>query len=409
MAATAAPEGAELPIVGRPAAVLVLVSAAHATTHIYAALFPLVYPVIQREWGVPYAVLGAMIGGTSFAGGLLQLLFGFVGRSFPRNIVLGLGSLFLGVSTGLTGFTTGFAQFTILRFAAAVASAAQHPVGNSMIADRFPRGRRGSALAVNYAGGNIGTLLVPLAAVTLIGAVGWQSTLWLFAIPGVAMGVLLMLAVEDSDRVSDNAVERGSARSQIRTLLGYQNVLVLIGASSIAAGGRGLGVLFTFVPLYLVNGLGLTPAAVGTLYTIMLVGSVVGPMAAGQLSDRYGRKAILLGSLALSTATTVVLASTDAPEISFLGLLFFFMGAFVFAESPLIQSFLADSVPSGQRDLLFGFYFAWVYGVGALWVSFIGALIDRAGFGPAWWVVAGSYVGAALLVLNSREGTRSPR
>ena len=265
----------------RPGTVLALVSIAHGITHVYAALFPLIYPVIQLEWGLSYGLLGGMIGLVSFVGGLLQLIFGFVGRYAPRNLVLGLGNLLFGISTGLTGLSTSFAQFTALRCLAALANAPQHPVGNSMIADSFSRARRGSALAVNFAGGNVGTLAVPLVAVALLGAVGWQTTLWLFAIPGIVVGLLLMVLLDDRGRAHPRSEIGFSPWSQVREIHQNRTVMMLIGASSIAGAGRGLGVLLTFIPLYLANDQHYSATAVGIFYTIMLLGTVLGPVAAG--------------------------------------------------------------------------------------------------------------------------------
>ncbi|HZT07371.1 MAG TPA: MFS transporter [Chloroflexota bacterium] len=390
----------------QPAGILILVSTAHAITHVYAALFPLVYPSIQQEWGLSYTAIGTMVGLTSFIGGSLQLLFGFIGRSFPRNVVLGLGNLLFGITTALTGVSANFTQFAALRFGGAVANAAQHPVGNSLIADRFPRERRGSALAVNFAGGNLGTLAVPLIAVALIGTLGWRQALWAFAVPGIVMGGILMFAMDDRDRARDRIQGHGSGIAQLGRILRNRNVLALVGASSVAAAGRGLGVLLTIIPLYLSNVLGLAPWIVGMLYTIMLVGSVVGPMAAGRLSDRVGRKLVLVGALVLATIVTLALPAFHEGGVAVLAVVLFLMGAFAFAESPLVQTFAADSVAAGERDILFGFYYAWVFAVGAGWIALIAALIDRVGFEPVWGLIAASYLASALLILLARETRR---
>lgn len=395
------------PFFARPTSILVLVSAAHGVTHVYSALFPLIYPIIQRDWAISYTALGVMVGATSFASGLLQLVFGFVGRALPRNVVLGLGNLGLALTTGLTGLTTGFAAFTGLRFLAAVANAPQHPVGNSLIADRYPRDGRGTALAVNFAGGNLGTLVVPLIAVALIEAVGWQGTLWLFAIPGIVVGLCLMIVLDDRGRTSSAEIRDASVVRQLLQVVRYPNVTLLMATSSIAAGGRGLGVQVTVVPLYLANQLGLPAATVGVLYTALLAGAVVGPMGAGRLSDWLGRKTVLVVTLVLAAASTVPFALALPLAVPMLAVVLFVMGVFAFTESPLIQSFLADCAPAGERDVLFGFYFAWTFAVGAVWLALIGVLIDQAGFTPAWWLMAASYLGAILCILPTRE-TKEP-
>lgn len=389
-----------------PTAVLILVSTAHAITHVYAALFPLIYPIVQREWNVPYVLLGAVIGLASFLGGLLQLLFGVIGRVYPRNLVLGLGNLFWGLSTGLTGLTTSFGPFAALRFVAAAANAPQHPVGLGMISDRYPRERRGVALAVNYAGGNLGTLLVPLVAVLLIETIGWQSALWLFAIPGVVVGLGLILLLDDRDRVMEGAVGI-TLGTRMGRVLATRNVRVLLGASTVGAAAQGLGPLIVFVPLYLANGLELTSQAVGLLYTALLVGGVAGPMVAGRLSDLWGRRPLIVANLAISALTMGAFVLIGAAPVPVLALALLVLGAFAFTESSLVQVFLADSVAPGDRELVFGLYFAWVFTITGPWAALIGAIIDRAGFAPAFWLMAASYVVTALLVLPAREGTES--
>src|SRR5581483_9374234 len=118
----------------------------------------------------------------------------------------------------------------------------------------------------------------------------------------------------------------GSPLNQVLQLVRNRNVAVLVGASSIAAAGRGLGVLLTIVPLYLANDLGFSPWLVGLLYTMMLVGSVVGPMGAGRLSDRVGRKAVLVASLLLATAVTLLLPATAVLGAVAVAVALFLMG-----------------------------------------------------------------------------------
>jgi hypothetical protein len=48
---------------------------------------------------------------------------------------------------------------------------------------------------------------------------------------------------------------------------------------------------------------------------------------------------------------------------------------------------------------MFGFYFALSYGVGSLWIVAIGQVIQHLGFSAGFGVMAGSYVGAGLLLI----------
>ncbi|HVB74631.1 MAG TPA: MFS transporter, partial [Ktedonobacteraceae bacterium] len=85
------------------------------------------------------------------------------------------------------------------------------------------------------------------------------------------------------------------------------------------------------------------------------------------------------------------------------------MGFVVYAESPLLQAYLADTASPTMRDAAFGLYFALAFGVGSVWSAVLGWMIDHFGFGAAFWTMALSYIvaGALLLLLPKEEAAIS--
>jgi MFS family permease len=88
------------------------------------------------------------------------------------------------------------------------------------------------------------------------------------------------------------------------------------------------------------------------------------------------------------------------------------MGLFSFAESPQLQALLADIAPRTIRDTSFALYFTLAFGVGSLWTALYGAIIDvagdQAGLPIVFWLMAISFVFAALAVLPIPEPARRP-
>jgi MFS family permease len=286
-----------------------------------------------------------------------------------------------------------------------------------MIADHFGRERRGFALALNAAAGNLGTLVVPLVAALLIVGFGWRRTLMLFAIPMVVVGLIVIGFAHDPGSPAAQKAQ-GSRRlglmvSETKDLLKNPTVAFLIIASLVSAGGRGLGIVLNFIPAYLGDpdkGLGLPTETVGWIYMILLIGSVLGPLALGRLSDKLGaRKPVIVAVYAASAIAVLILVGFN-PVGWLLQLVILFFGFVVFSESSLIQSFMSDAVPAGARDIMFGTYFAAGFGISALWVVLQGWLVDHYGFAAMFIAMAGSYVVAALFVLGAREhgGAGSP-
>jgi FSR family fosmidomycin resistance protein-like MFS transporter len=157
------------------------------------------------------------------------------------------------------------------------------------------------------------------------------------------------------------------------------------------------------VPLYLSNTLHLQdhPGRLGQLVTIMMVGSVVGPLLAGLLSDRIGRKPVLLVDAMIASACYVGLLFV-AHQSWFLLALLIITGLAIYSEGALMQTALADVADKTSIDMLFGLYFTIGAVIGAPWAALLGWLIDQYGFPVAFVVMAGSQLLAGLCVLPVR-------
>ncbi len=385
-----------------PHTLLIIISAAHAVNHAYSTLMPLIYPLVVDEFHLTYSQIGLMVGVASAASGLLQLSYSYLSRFIPRRVLIGGGQVVMAISAAATGLASNFNVFFLGNLTARIGGSPQHPVGNSILSDHFETKRRGFALSAHVSGGNIGTVAVPLIGTLLIASFSWRATLFVFAAIAAFIGLMLVFLTDETNGQNGNAAirSRGSLRD-IKAILSDRNVFFIFLASTVAAGGRGLGVLVTFVPLYLHDALKLNATYAGILFTLLLVGSVAGPLFFGRISDRRGRRVILLGIYAVSTVFTIVFTLVGATWL--LPIVLLLMGVVIYAESPLLQTYLADSAQHLDRDLAFGLYFAVAFGVGALWASILGYVIDQFGFNAGFYMMAASYVAAALLILPTRE------
>jgi len=268
---------------------LVLVSLAHGINHAQSALKPLIYPIVLREFNVGYGELGVMLGIASALGGLLQLAAGALGTVVRRNLLLGWGNVAVGISVMIIALAQNFAQFFLWNVAARVGGAAQHPVGSSLIAHHFHRERLGLALATHFSAGNVGTALIPLVAAVLISLWGWRITTALFAIPAILVGLAICAWLNDPRLSHEHAPEthnhsfwrhgwEATANPRLRWILV---------ASIAAAGGSGHGTISVYIPLYLTDALGMESSAVGFVFSLLMAGSIVGPLLGGRLVDRF--------------------------------------------------------------------------------------------------------------------------
>jgi len=389
----------------RPMRTLWLLVAAHAVNHAQAALLPLVYLVIIDEFRVSVAEIAFLAALGSFLSGAVQLTYAASTRYVARARLLGLGGLIFGGGMAAQAVAGGFLPFSLANIVSRIGGSPQHPVGNALLVEQFPAHRRGFAISAHIAGGNVGTVAIPLVGAWLIAGIGWRWTVVLFGIPAILIGIAMIALIRESGADRAAARAEGSLRSSFRALLHERDLLWVYLSSVLGGGGRGLGVLNIFVPLYLSRVLGFDDGTVALMYTVLLAGSVPGPLIAGWISDRVGHKPMIVAVyLAGAGALAIfVLAGRDVPLL-WLGIVL--LSAFNFVESPQLQALLADIARPALRDVSFATYFTLAFGVGSLWTALYGAVIDAsgetAGIPFVFWLMALAFLAAALAVVPVR-------
>lgn len=383
------------------------VSSAHAVNHMYAALLPLIYPLIMVQFHFSYSVLGLVIAFSNVTSGVLQAGFAFLNRRVSARVLLGWENIALGACVALMGLTGNVLEFAGVRWLGTVAGSPQHPVGAAYCAEEYPD-QRGFAISSHIAGGNIGTLIVPILGAFAIDKLGWRPTLFIFSVPITLMGFLTFFLLRPNVEVASRPAARvdEGIMPEIKKIMARRTVLLIILASTIAAGGRGLGVVMTYMPLYLRRQLDFGNLTTGVLFNIMLVGSVVGTLAAGKISDRFGRKPTLIGAYAGALVAMLLVILVHASIVLLFPVLLL-VGMTSFAESSVLQAFYADSISDCSHRIGFGVYFTIAYGIGALWALVIGTLVDHFGFTTAFVVMGLSYLCAAAVLLPAYDPGRS--
>jgi MFS family permease len=158
------------------------------------------------------------------------------------------------------------------------------------------------------------------------------------------------------------------------------------------------------------SGIGLTTAGIGTAAAIYVAGACFGALFFGQLTDRFGRKRLMMITLAVYIVATVATAFATAPLYFFLCR--FFTGAGIGGEYAAINSAIDELIPArnrGQVDLTInGSY--WVGsalgGIAAL--GFLNTAVFALNFGWRLSFGVGALIGLAILLVR-RTVPESPR
>ncbi|HLJ69139.1 MAG TPA: MFS transporter [Chloroflexota bacterium] len=258
------------------------------------ALMP--YLVIQGRISATLAglVLLVYLVGSS----VLQPFFGLHSDRSGTRVFAIAGPLWIGVAAGLVGWAGNDLELFLLAALGGVGTAAFHPQAASMVAALSPR-HRGWTMSIFSTGGNLGFALAPvLAATVAMAGLHWS--------PIIILPAALLAAV-----LARRAPEIGSsagAKMQLKVMplfrQAWRPLSLVVGV--IATRSAVQYALILFLPLYYHNrGF---PAELGSYYAFVLsLSGAVGGLLGGSLSDRYGRRLVVV--LSLVTATPLLFAA----------------------------------------------------------------------------------------------------
>ena len=125
---------------------------------------------------------------------------------------------------------------------------------------------------------------------------------------------------------------------------------ILVGATFIDRLGGAM--LFPFFTLYMTSKFGITMTQVGILFGLFAISSVVGSMIGGALTDRLGRKWMLLFGLIMSALSAVLMGLTNRIEVFLVVVIV--VGMLADAGGPAQQALVADLLPEEKRAEGFG-------------------------------------------------------
>ena len=196
----------------------------------------------------------------------------------------------------------------------------------------------------------------------------WREALLISAIPAAIMGLAFLRVGRHVPPPTQSSMSRTDARDLWRIWMqpAGRSLIAMFSTYDMA-----LIALLSMTPLYLQTVHGLTPAVTGMAFSLMLLfGALLQPLI-GKISDKIGRRPlIVIGNLTAAVAA-IVIALADGPELA--------IAAMVITATALVgirSVVLASAVDySGKREATtLGFTFAVMDGVGALGAITAGAL-----------------------------------
>ena len=382
--------------------ILTGLSVGHGIFHWFSQSFFVMLPAVVATFGLSGLQVGAISTTREVVSGIIALPGGVVTDMVRRHwglVLAGCMGLF-GVGWLIMGISPVYPILLLGMGAVAAAASMWHLPAAAALSQRFSD-RRGSALSIHGVGGNIGDVLGPALTGVLLLTLSWRGVLSIYAVVPLLLIFIVFWAFRDIGRTSSpDQLATGFREQMSNTRNSFKDHPRLWGIMAVA-GLRGMAsvAFLPFLALYLGldDELGLNYAALG-LHIALLVGvGVVAAPLVGYISDRAGRKLVLIPEMLGLCALTALLVPFG--EGFGLIIILALMGLFFFSDQPILTAAALDVVGEEVAASTLGVFSFSRFVLAAASPLIAGRLFDEVGIESTFFYISGIYLLATVVLL----------
>ena len=362
-------------------------------------------PFLVPELHLNNTELGALAGGLALTWAIAGYAVGTLSDYFQnRKTLLVCAIVIFSFCSVGSGLANSFLTLLAARLVMGFAEGPVLPIAQSIMAAESSEHRRGFNMGVlqNFFSALLSNFAAPLVLVAIGQIYGWRSAFYIAAVPGFVVAALIVAFIREP---SSGAVpiSTASARNTIplSTMLKHRNIWVCAIVSCLMVSW--LLIQITFLPIYLVQVRGLSPSVMSVAVAATGIATVASSIIVPALSDRFGRRPILILSGFVGVIAPVAIVMFDGPLpllVLLMGLGHLAVGSF----SLFMATVPSETIARSHVATALGF----IMGMGELAGGFAGpALAGIASdvFGPSssMWIAATLCICAGLLCLMLDE------
>jgi SHS family lactate transporter-like MFS transporter len=311
---------------------------------------------IAKEFHRTDAAIGLSILLTLAFRPLGALIFGLLSDRFGRRVPLMINLVFYALIEVLTGFSTSYGMFLVLRALFGIGMGGEWGVGASLVMEKVPPKWRGFFSGLLQQGYAAGYLLAALAYACVFPRWGWRPLFFIGGLPAL-LAIFVRAQVTESEvwlktRERTWGALGQTLAAQVPLFLYLTVLMALMNMSS-----HGTQDLY---PTFLQRAWNLGPGPRSAITAISMVGALIGGVLFGHWSQSLGRRRTIM--VALGGAVLVVPLWAYAPSLTLLVVGAFLMQFLVQGAWGVIPAHITELVPDQVRGALPGF----AYQCGAL-------------------------------------------
>jgi MFS family permease len=365
-------------------------------------IYPLLPAFLALSLGATPFVIGLIEGFAESVASILKLFSGYLSDKFDqRKLPVFLGYSLAAVTRPLLAFVTSWPQVLVVRMSDRIGKGIRGAPRDALLADSVPSANRGLAFGFNRAADHLGAVVGPILAFLLLSylAADPQSPtareyqqVFLFASVPVAIGLFVIVFFVREEPHSNGDADKMPIKFSLSQFDGdFKRLLVIVALFTLSNSTDAFLLLRA-------EQAGVAPAMLPLLWMVLHFSKVFFSLLGGDLSDRFGRRSLIVSGWLIYAGVYVAFAFVDAEWQAWA--LFTIYGAYFGLTEGVEKAFVADMVEPEKRGTAFGFYNL-AYGITVFPASLLfGLLWSQFGASTAFVASASVSVLSAVLLLT---------
>jgi MFS family permease len=377
---------------------MIAISSSHGIMHAYLVLLPAMIPILGGELG-DIATVGLLASLVTLFYGWFSFPIGFIADRYSKKMLITISMILCGGSSLIIGFSPSIPIAAIGLITLGIGASLYHPCGYahmSLLSDES----RGRYMGIQGLSGDMGMAVSYLTSSLLGIRYGWRMTFIIWGILGLVMAIIDHFVAEDID----TKIQKGTHVGPLATLkkmfgTADRGTLIVTLGIVVLSGMLWTGVA-SFIMVFIEEQKGLSFVIAGGLSTLKYTVGAFAQILGGELSDRMGRKKLLLFGYAGFALSLIgfVLAPSSLPILVLIVIVLGF--TFFITQSPM-NALLGDIATKDTVGVTYGVNFTLKYGVGFFTPAIAGYLALNYGYSSVFYFFAALSVlafGIALLI-----------
>jgi MFS transporter, ACDE family, multidrug resistance protein len=338
------PSGAVLTEVPRRrlVAIIVATTVTGITTN---TLITPVIPDIVDAFGASDAAAGYIVAAGSLPGVVVAPMIGFLADRFGRREVLVPCMTLFALAGGAAGLSPTLGVLLALRVLQGVGSAGLINLAIVVIGDHWDDSNRARMIGRNSAILTVCLAVFPFLGGALADLGGWRTPFALYP-----LGLITAFVIwRGLPRWRGEKVHPRRQLAEVLPVL-KEPRFVATAVATVIAFSLIFGALLTILPLYAERQFGLSATGRGILLGLPSVGSTTGALLTGRLTDRFGRRLVLLAAAGLFASALLILGTV--PTLVAAGIAVILFGGGEGLMIPSLQDLAITAGTTAQRGTL---------------------------------------------------------